>query len=346
MVIRKKLILNGDTEFRDAVQLLDETGDGVIPVVDESDKLLGIITDGDVRRSILKNDMTLEAIINKSPISVNDDISHEEAVKYLKKLQLRHLPVVSKEGFLRDIVTIDANDFQSYINPVVIMAGGYGSRLGSLTKDCPKPMLMAGNKPILQRIIESFAERGFCNIYISVYYKSEVIKDYFQDGRKFGVKIRYLDEKKKLGTAGALKLLGQDIKSSFFVMNGDILTTLDFENLLKFHESNNSLATMCVREYTHNVPFGVVDIDNNEIKNLREKPTHRHFINTGIYAFNPGILDLIPDDEEYNMDALFNTAIEKKIKTCAYETNDSWVDIGHIEDYRAIHDAFSFSFDS
>ena len=202
-----------------------------------------------------------------------------------------------------------------------------------MTEHIPKPMLKVGNKPILDTIIHNFKKHGFRNIILSVSYKSEVIEEYFGDGSNFGVNIEYIHEDKRMGTAGALSLMRDKLNESFFVMNGDLLTNINFENMMNYHLSNKSIATMGVREYDFQVPYGVVNIDGNKILNIEEKPVHKFFVNGGIYILDNKVIDFIPDDVFYDMPTLFENMIDKQFKTISFPIYEYWLDIGRIEEF-------------
>ena len=269
MQIKKQcLILDDSLKFHDAIKKLDENGDGVLPLVDSKGYFIGLITDGDVRRAVLNKNLDLDHVVNKSPYTLTKDSTIDERKALLKKTRRRHLPIVDQENRLVDIFTLDKNSFRILSNPIVIMAGGLGSRLGELTKEIPKPMLNVGDKPLLESILLSFIDHGFHQFYISVYYKKDVIMDYFGDGSKWGVDITYLIEDKKLGTAGALSLIEEKHIEPIIIANGDVLTSMDYEKLLNFHIKQKSKATMCIREYEHTIPYGVIKVANNEILSL------------------------------------------------------------------------------
>jgi NDP-sugar pyrophosphorylase family protein len=226
-------------------------------------------------------------------------------------------------------------------NPVVIMAGGLGTRLGDLTRNTPKPMLQVGNKPILQTIIESFAKYGFVNIVLSVNYKSHVIEDYFKDGSGFGVNISYIHETERRGTAGALGLLAEVPDKPFFVMNGDILTNVNFDNLLTYHTESKAPATMSVRLYDLQVPYGVVHIKDNRIGGINEKPVQQFFVNAGIYVINPDCLKVVPKTGIFDMTSLFQKLIADGDKPATYLISEYWIDIGHAKDFEAANGEYS-----
>ena len=213
------------------------------------------------------------------------------------------------------------------------MVGGLGKRLRPLTEFTPKPMLIIDNKPILQIIIEQFRNYGYKEIIMCVNYKSNIIKDFFGDGSDFGVNIEYITESKRLGTAGALSLLKTRITDSFFVMNGDIITSLNFEHLEKFHSNKKSMATMCVKQYDFEIPYGVVNIVDEKIKSIEEKPLKSFSVNAGVYMLNPKSLEYIPNDKFFDMPMLFKLLINKNHTVNSFQLRQHWLDIGDINEY-------------
>jgi NDP-sugar pyrophosphorylase family protein len=205
-------------------------------------------------------------------------------------------------------------------------------------------MLEVGNKPILQTIVEQFAEYGYTNITMCLNYKSHVIKNYFRDGAGFGVKIEYILEEDRMGTAGALSLLNEKINEPFFVMNGDLLTNINFEHLHDFHLANNSVGTMCVRDYDFQVPFGVVNIENTKILSIDEKPTQQFFVNAGIYMLNPEVLDYIPHNQFYDMPTLFNKLIDENKVVISFPLREYWMDVGQMDEYEKANDDYHKEF--
>ncbi|KLD99965.1 nucleotidyltransferase family protein [Aliarcobacter butzleri] len=338
-----KLILTDRTDFKDAVKKLDKNGNGVLPVVDINDNLLGLITDGDIRKAILNNNLDLEHIINKNPYKLNMNSSKKQIINYLKKVHRRHLPLVDDKNKFIKIFTLDEIEFNFKSNWVVIMAGGLGTRLGELTKDIPKPMLKVGAKPMIEHIIDMFVSHGFTKFMLSVNYKAEVIKEYFKDGSKFGIEVRYLEEKKRLGTGGALSLIDVELNEPFFVTNGDVLSSLDYEELLSYHKEQNSIATMCIRKDTYQIPYGVIEIDEkNNIKAMKEKPIKDFFINTGIYVLNSEVLNYVPKDEFFDLPTLFDVLKRENKSTKAFEITDYWIDMGKPSDYEKIKEKYDF----
>jgi dTDP-glucose pyrophosphorylase len=326
------LILDDSTEFYDAIKKLDDNGDGVLPIIDKKGFFVGLITDGDIRKAILNKTLDLKHIINKYPYTLLNSTTPSERILYLKRIKRRHLPIVDKDNYLIDIFTLDDLDFKVMPNPIVIMAGGRGSRLGELTKNTPKPMLNIGSTPLLETILMSFVECGFYNFYISVNYKKEVIMQYFGNGSKWGVDIKYLVEDKMLGTAGSLSLIKEKHKNSIIVCNGDVMTSMDYHSLLKHHVEQKSKATMCVRKYEYAVPYGVVEVEGCEITTLLEKPIKSFNINAGIYAIEPEIIDRIPKDIFYDMTTLFEDIEKTNHRRCVFFLRDYWIDVGQAKE--------------
>jgi NDP-sugar pyrophosphorylase family protein len=221
-----------------------------------------------------------------------------------------------------------------YSNRVILMVGGLGARLKSLTENHPKPMLNVGGKPILQTIVEQFVHYGFTDITMCVNYKSHVIEDFFGNGNKYGAEIDYVFEEKRMGTAGALSLLSSIPEEPFFVMNGDLLTNVSFNNMLEHHIENKAAATMCVREYDFQVPYGVLKIDDGRITAIEEKPVHKFFINGGIYILKPETLKYIPENNFFDMPQLFQKLLETKSKISSFPLSEYWLDIGQAEEYK------------
>lgn len=319
------------------MRIIDNSSLQFAAVVDEDMYLLGTVTDGDIRRGLLKGislNQAVDLVMNCQPISSSLEKSYRQNLNLLKEKKLRQLPIIDHSNKLVNIIFSDElNATQYKTNFVVLMAGGLGTRLRPLTEHTPKPMLNVGSKPILETIIEGFKSHGFVNFIICVNYKKEVIQNYFQDGTAFGVNIEYIEEEKRMGTAGALSLLKHKPMEPFFVMNADLLTQVNFEQLLHFHEENNSVATMCVRDYEYQIPFGVIETNGQNLVSIKEKPVHKSFVNAGIYTLNPEVLDIIPKDQFFDMPDLFKKLIDQEENTTAFPVREYWLDIGRITDY-------------
>lgn len=341
----KDLLVSPSTSIVETMKNIDETAAQIALVVNEDYQLLGTVTDGDIRRGILKGisleDQVLK-VMNPHPITIQKGVSRQAIKKLFQEKKLRQLPIVNENNQVVDVIF--SNDIFAPIifdNWVVLMAGGLGTRLRPLTENIPKPMLKVGTKPILQTILESFIEYGFHKFYLSVNYKREIIKEYFGNGFEWGVQIEYLDENKRLGTAGALSLFSEKPDNPIIVMNGDILTKVNFQQLLQFHEDTHSIATMCVREYHHQIPYGVVRIDDSMLCSIEEKPIERYFVNAGIYVLNPETLDVIPKNEYFDMPSLFKTLINQQKKTSVFPIREYWLDIGKMPDFERANLEFS-----
>lgn len=341
----RETLLPPSADLRQAIETIDASAMQIALVVDDGMHLLGTVTDGDIRRGILRGvtlDQSIGQIMNTQPTVAKADEPREQMLANMQLRQLHRIPVVNDQRqivgieFIEELIQPSAKE-----NWVVLMAGGLGSRLRPLTDDCPKPMLRVGNKPLLETIIENFTEYGFRNFFISVNYKADMVKDYFGDGARLGVKIRYLEENQKLGTAGALSLLPETPAAPLLVMNGDVLTKVNFRQLLDFHASHHSAATMCVREYDFQVPYGVVRIDRHRIVGIDEKPVQRFFVNAGIYVLNPEVLASIPAGNYFDMPTLFETLIAKEEETVVFPIREYWLDIGQLADYDRANGEFT-----
>ncbi|MGD9153441.1 MAG: nucleotidyltransferase family protein [Gammaproteobacteria bacterium] len=333
----ESILIRVDTSIFDVMKVIDCAGSQIAVVVDDSRKILGVITDGDIRRGILRKlDLSLpvETIMNPNPFVASVNMHDDQILLGMQERWLRHVPIINDSGKIIGLKTLD-DLFQRkhYDNCVVLMAGGKGSRLGALTKDCPKPLLAFGNKPILHNIIDSFSEFGFNNFYISLHHKSDVIENYFNSASTIEANIQYLKETKKLGTAGSLSLLPKNIDKPIIVMNADVLTKVNFKNLLSFHNSQQVNATACVIEYDLQVPYGEVKTDDCRVVSINEKPCHRFFVSAGIYVLNPEVVNLVPENTYYDMPELLNTALSEKLTIGSFPIHEYWMDIGRPEDY-------------
>jgi dTDP-glucose pyrophosphorylase len=337
MKLLSDIKLSNTSTIKEALAIIDKGSMQIAIVVDDDDKLIGTLTDGDIRRGLLKGlslDSSIETFIFRKPTIANINDTKEEILKKAIAKKLLQIPIVDAENRVIGIKRIEELVTPTTKkNKVVLMVGGLGTRLRPLTEEIPKPMLKVGNKPILHTIIEKFAEYGFVNIVLCVNYKSEIIKKYFGDGSSFGVNIEYIFEEERMGTAGALSLFKEYPNEPFFVMNGDLLTNVNFELLYDYHLYTKSDATMCVREYNFQVPYGVVNINNDDILSVEEKPSYKFFISAGIYMLSPNILEQIPKNQYLDMPTLFELLIQKHKTVKSFPVYDYWIDIGRIDDY-------------
>ncbi len=339
----RSILVNENTTLVETMKIIDDSSLQFAVVVDAINNLLGTVTDGDIRRGILRGeglDVPINQVMNSSPITASIENTYSDCLRLLKKHKLKQLPIVDMDNQIIDIIFADEDPItKENKNTVILMAGGLGTRLRPLTENIPKPMLNVGNKPILETIIEGFKRYGFINFILSVNYKKEIIQDYFQDGSAFGVSISYIEEDKRMGTAGALSLMKEKPTSPIFVMNGDLLTQVNFEQLLHFHEDTNALATMCVREYEYQIPYGVIETDGQQLVSIKEKPMQRSFVNAGIYVLSPEVFDYIPQDKFYDMPDLFKQLMDEQKNVSAFPVREYWLDIGRVDDFeKANHD--------
>jgi dTDP-glucose pyrophosphorylase/CBS domain-containing protein len=316
-------------------------------VVDENRRLLGTVTDGDIRRGLLRGIATavpVREIMNTAPRTIRFGEPRGDILAFMRREKIKHIPVVDFAGRAVDLITLETLLVpRAQPNPVVLMAGGEGRRLRPLTEHTPKPMLDVGGRPILETIVRRLSESGFSDFHISVNYQADVIRNHFGDGGRLGVSVSYIEEERPLGTAGPLARLAPDDHPAL-VMNADILSKFDPAQMIEFHRENGAAATMAVRGYEVQVPYGVVDITGHEIQGMREKPVTRHFINAGIYVLDNAALDLVPRDRAFDMPDLFEACRANGLATMAYPIEEYWVDIGQIEDYRRANEEFAAVF--
>lgn len=337
-----------DATILDAMRIIDEGTLQIALVVDEHKLLFGTITDGDIRRAILRGeglDTPVSKVMNAKPITAHAGDSKEFILLLMQRMQRRQIPVVDDRGKVLRIELLDRIIHSVKRNNwVVLMAGGLGSRLGALTKDCPKPLLKINGKPILEIILENFIASGFHRFYISVNYKAEMIKEYFQDGSRWGVEIRYIHEKERMGTAGSLSLIDEKPHDALLVINGDLLTKVNFQQLLDYHMDMNVMATMCVRDYEYQVPYGVIKVENQRLVQIKEKPISKQFINGGIYVIQPEALSYIPPNTFFDMPSLFQEIINRKEEATVYPIREYWIDIGRLDDFERANGEYTQMF--
>ena len=335
--------INQNASIKEALKVIDKGAIKVAVVLSDDGLLLGMLNDGDIRRALLKGMSlgdSIAGIINKHPVVANINDTKERILELANEKKLHQIPIISN-GKL-----IGIQDIREFLAPknkpnkVILMVGGLGTRLRPLTNDVPKPMLDVGNKPILHTIVENFAKYGYTDIIMCVNYKSEIIKEYFGNGDKFGVKIEYVLESKRMGTAGALSLLKERPKDDFFVMNGDLLTNVNFEYLHEYHKDSNALASICIRKYEMQVPYGVVNVRANKVTSIEEKPTQSFFVSAGIYMFSPIVLDFIPKGVFYDMPTLFSELLKHDFPIHPFPIREYWLDIGRMDEYRRANDEY------
>ncbi|MEC7729347.1 MAG: nucleotidyltransferase family protein [Pseudomonadota bacterium] len=335
----QNILVGPDTPLEKAIEVLDKGGLRIALVVDEQKRLLGTLTDGDIRRALLKHrplDSEVRRVMCQTPHTADSSWSRERILSVMEDLELLQIPVVDSDSKIVGLETLHGLiERRKVDNPVFLMAGGFGTRLRPLTNECPKPLLKVGDKPILQLILESLVGEGFHRFFISTHYLPEMIQEYFGDGSKWGVSIQYVHEDKPLGTGGALGLLPKnEIDQPLLMMNGDLLTTVNYRELLDFHNRHDSIATMCVRQYEHQIPYGVVQTDGSYIQSMEEKPVQKCFINAGIYVVSPELVSNVEEGTCIDMPTLLETSMEAGKKVAMFPVHEYWLDIGRMDDFK------------
>lgn len=333
----ERTLVGLDTTLREALAVIDRAGSQMAMVVDADRRLLGTLSDGDVRRGLLKG-LTLgdkvATTMHLNPTIARAGEDRHSVLATMRQRGLRQIPIVDARGIVVGLEVAD--DFltsPTRDNWVVIMAGGLGTRLQELTRDTPKPMLMVGSRPLLETIVRGYAAQGFRRFYFAVNYKAEQIEAHFGDGSPLGVEIRYLREEQRMGTAGALTLMPQHPTQPVIVTNGDLLTKEDFGYMVDQHLDSRADATMAVRDYEMQVPFGVVRHDGGCIEGIEEKPVQRFTVSAGIYVLSPHVLELVPRNTFFDMPTLFESLTRAGLRGRCHHINGYWLDIGRLPDY-------------
>ena len=338
------LLLRTDATVRGAMECIDRNQIGIALVVDVEHRLLGTVTDGDIRRAMLA-DVALDAPVGlllerqqelhaDRPIPLTAPVGAHpaELVALMQRYDVRQIPLVDERGcveslsLLRDLVELEGPPLRA-----VVMAGGFGTRLGDLTRETPKPMLPVGDRPLLERIIEQLRDAGIGHVNLTTHYRADEISRHFGNGESLGVEIEYVSEEQPLGTAGALGLIESD--APILVMNGDILTRVDFKAMHRFHDEHVADMTIAVRPYEARVPYGLVEIAGSRITSIAEKPLARGFVNAGIYLLNPDVCRLVTPGESLDMPRLIERLLEDGRTVVGFPLREYWLDIGRLADY-------------
>ena len=334
----QQILIRPNTSLRATIEVIDRGALQIALVVDHDDKLVGVVTDGDIRRALIRGlslDIEVGEIMNKRPKVASLQDSKTQMIALMEGHHLYQLPVVDACGRVVRLESLQAlYKLPSYPNPVFLLAGGFGKRLKPYTDDCPKPLLEIGGKPILETIIENFVKSGFRQFFIAVHYKSQQIKQYFGDGERWGISIHYIDEHEPMGTAGAIGLLPDDLPDvPLIVMNGDILTQVDFSRLLAYHNEQQSIATLCARHYEYQIPYGVIAMDQQHVASIEEKPLQSCLVNAGIYVLDHSLIKAIALQKHLDMPNLLNQQISQGETISMFIVNDYWLDIGRETDF-------------
>ena len=337
-----------DASIREAIGRIDATRRGIVLVVDSERRLLGTVTDGDIRRAILYRlevEQPVSVLLARkastpyaTPVSAPATADRPTCLSLLKQHQILHLPLVDDERRVVDLVTLD--EFlpdESLLLHAVVMAGGLGSRLAPLTEDVPKPMLRVGDRPLLEIIIKRLREAGIKSVKVTTHHKPEKIEAHFGDGRDFGVDLSYVEEDRPLGTGGGLGLLAAP-KETTLVINGDILTQVDFRAMLAFHREHQADLTVAVRHYDVKVPYGVIECDGPVVRCVSEKPVMGFFVNAGIYLLEPAVYRFIPSGSRFDMTELIQRLLDDGRPVVGFPIREYWLDIGEHAEYRRAED--------
>ena len=336
-----------DALLREAMVVIDKGAAKTAFIVDNSDALVGVITDGDIRRGLLQQadlETPVVELMNSTPVTCSIASSREAVKKKILQNQVYCIPILDGKRIVDVILLHDIEWYEKRENPVLLMAGGFGKRLRPLTDKLPKPMLPVNGKPVLENLIRNLKRQGFKKFYISTHYLSEIIEQYFECGKKWDVEISYLYEETPLGTAGALSLLPSDLPDiPTLVINSDVLTDLNFSDLLDFHVQEKFYATVCLREFEFEVPFGVVETDNTTVTAIKEKPSFRFDINAGIYILEKSFINSIPKNYQIDMPDCIAQSIKEGYAIGSKKHLGYWLDMGKLSDYeKAKIDAENF----
>lgn len=338
------LCIKPDSLIRDAIICIDRDEAKIALVVDEERRLVDTITDGDVRRALL-NGVDLDEPVRvlkprkagspyPKPVTANKDTDPAELICLMEEHLIRQVPLLDDEQRVVGLTTLSGLlESESLPLQAVVMAGGFGKRLRPLTDEIPKTMLTVGDKPLLESILKQLRESGITRVNLTTYYKADVIAQHFGDGQRFGVELNYVKEEQPLGTAGALSLL-ESPNEPLLVINGDILTGVDFRSMLDFHTENKADMTVAVRLHEYQVPYGVVESDDISITSILEKPIFRKFVNAGIYLLNSEVCRFIPNGQSYDMTDLIDRLIAEGRRVISFPIREYWLDIGKHEDYK------------
>ncbi|MFZ5467773.1 MAG: nucleotidyltransferase family protein [Pseudomonadota bacterium] len=334
----RDILLGPEDSIHRAIEVIDRGAKRIALVVDGDGRLLGTVTDGDIRRGILRHlslDAPVAEVMNTQPRVLPRHYSREQAMHLLGSAQVLQVPIVDEHGLLAGLETLtDLLKRPRLENPVFLMAGGFGTRLRPLTDTCPKPMLPVGGKPMLEHILQDLVDYGFYRFYISVHYLREQVINHFQDGSRWGVSIQYIHEDTPLGTAGCLGLLPKDaVQRPIIVVNGDIMTRVNYEALLQDHDRHTPAATVCTRQYDFQVPYGVIEHDEQRILSITEKPVHHFFVSAGIYVLAPQVVHAMQAETRVDMPDLLKVEIASGREVRMFPVHEYWLDIGRMNDF-------------
>ncbi len=326
------------TSVRLTLDAITKNGRQVALVTDPDDRLLGIVTDGDVRKALLRGvslDSPVAASMNASPITGPAGLGRGGATALMRTRRIRHLPLVDEAGRLQDVIFLDDLLARAPLPAAaVIMAGGMGTRLRPLTEETPKPLLRVGGRPLIEIMIERLERSGIERVLVAVHHKSEMIRAALGDGGRLGVRLSYVDEPERLGTIGALTLIRPPLEEAFFVINADILTKCDFRAMWEFHRAEGARMTVGVSLHQVDIPYGEFTLHGTRISRVEEKPRKEFPVNAGIYLLDPSLTDLIPEGRYFDATDLIRVCLERELPVSAYLIREYWLDVGRHDDLR------------
>jgi len=336
-----QLLVRAETSLLDALRVIDREGIELAFVADAERRVIGTLSDGDVRRAILKGE-PLDAAggcgraMRSKFTAVDRRVGRAEVLDRMRALGIGAVPVLDETGRMEGVhLLYELLGAGAKPNAALIMAGGKGTRLRPLTENIPKPMLPVAGRPILERLVLQLVGHGVRRIYLAINYLGHIIEEHFGDGSRFGCEIHFLREKRPLGTGGPLSLLrNRESDYPVIVMNGDLVTEFDVTRLLQFHEAGRFALTACLRSYQAQIPFGVAEVRGDHLVALREKPEEHYLINAGVYVVSPEIIELVPRQREFPMTELFEICFQQKLRVGAHLLDGDWLDIGHPESLR------------
>lgn len=335
----EQIFVSPGATVREAIKCIDAGAIEIALVTDPGRRLIGTVTDGDVRRALLAGatlEDPIDSIVHQDPVTAPYGMEAAGLLTLMTSRGIDQVPLVESGrvvdvAFMRDLI---AEDEQDRDHPVVLMAGGRGTRLYPLTEDTPKPMLPVGDKPLLERVVGQVRTAGFSRVLIAINYRGDVIEEHFGDGSRYGVEIDYLREHEPLGSAGALRLASAELDRTFVVMNADLVTNVNLAALMRFHLQETNAITVGVRQYALELPYGIAELDGTRIVSLDEKPTHTFFVNAGIYAVDPVVVTLMSDSAgRFDMTDLIDAALAAELRVGGFPIREYWIDIGQLSDY-------------
>lgn len=338
-----RLLVSPTTSIRETIAVIDRAALGIALMVDSDRRLLATVTDGDIRRAILNNvdvGLPIEEVTkrhaiksNPNPVVLPVGTGTREIARLMGRHRIRHIPLLDDQKRVQALAVADMLQENGLSLQAVVMAGGYGKRLRPLTQSVPKPMVPVGDRPLLEHIVAQLSDCGIKRVNITTHYKKEIIEQHFGDGSSFGVEVQYLAEDEPRGTAGALCLLEPE-DQPILVINGDILTGLDFRAMLDFHRQHDADLTIGLKKHIIEVPYGVVKTDGVYVQDLSEKPILEHFVNAGIYLLSPQVCRLVPKGVPYDMTDLIQHLLSSNMTVVSFPIREYWLDIGDLESYQ------------